>query len=299
MTFFYGELLYKLKKFDEAAVAYEAAFQIDKKGKYTEEIVHASVASYFRDIEVSEEKAKLDKGSDDVYTVASEDGKKTDGKKTAKKKGPPEPKPLPQLQKDFIAACDRYIKYAPEGDQIVNVKYTRARTFYDFFHLEDAAAGFRQLVYDHPKHRLAVIAANLHLASLEESQDYDALEGAVAEYIEKKPLNDDSFNADITTMYSRIKFKKCTLFDGREQWSEGAECYVEFYRTFPDSPYIDKALYNAALDFERQYELSKAIKVRMFLLEARPESELAPITLPSPTALLVAVATASCARAIF
>ncbi len=291
MTFFYGELLYKLKKFDEAAVAYEAAFQIDKKGKYTEEIVHASVSSYFRDIKVSEKKAKLVKGSDDVYQVASKEGEgPKKGKSKKAKKGPPEPKEFPQLQKDFIAACDRYIEFAPDGDQIVNVKYTRARTYYDFFHLKDAAAAFRQIVYDHPKHKLAIISANLHLASLEESQDYDALEAAVAEYRDKRPLDDKSFNADVTTMYSRIKFKKCTLFNDREQWDEGATCFVEFYRTFPGSPYIDKALYNAALNYERTYELSKAIRVRMFLLEAKPESDLAPITLFNVAANFHAIA---------
>ena len=290
MTFFYGELLYKLKQYDEAAAAYEAAFKLENEGKYTEEIVHASVSSYFRDIKVSEKKATLDKGTDDVYTVSTKDDDGKDGKTKKVRKGPPEAKEFPQLQKDFIAACDRYIKFAPEGDQIVNVKYTRARTYYDFFHLKDAGAAFRQLVYDHPKHELAIIAANLHLASLEESQDYDALEVAVAEYRDKKPLDDESFNNDVTTMYSRIKFKKCTLFNDREQWDEGARCFVEFYRTFPASPYIDKALYNAALNYERTFELSKAIKVRMFLLEATPGSELAPITLYNVAANFHAIA---------
>ena len=272
MTFFYGELLYRLQKWEEAAKAYEKALAIDEKGKYTKELVHSIVLAYFKVVSISEAKAELQEDAKGLIEEEEEG-------KPKKKVEIPKKKEIPGNNERLAVACERYIKYAPDGERIVDVKYTLARIYYDHNHLEKAQEVFKDIAYKHSDHRLSVIAANLHLDSLNLLQDYDGLETAVVGYLEKKPIKDEGFLTELTALHSAISFKKCTVFDDKEQWKDAAKCFVQFYRSFPESEYVDKALYNAALDFERQRDLGKAIRVRRFLLNDYGDSELAPKTL--------------------
>ncbi|MFW5968506.1 MAG: tetratricopeptide repeat protein, partial [Persicimonas sp.] len=278
MTFFYGELLYVLEQWEEAAQAYERVLDIDPEGEFTEESVHAAVLAYFNVVDVSEERSNLD---DAKTAQADEEGDDNDEEED-EEAGPPEPKEIPGMQKKLINACKRYAEHAPDGEEIVDVKYTMARTYYDHNHLEEALEIFKDIAYEHPDHRLGVISANLHLDTLNLLEDFDGLHEAVVGYLEERPIDDEDFIADAETLNVQISFKRCTLLDDEEDWDKAAQCYVDFYRDFSGADeYVDKALYNAALDFERMRDLGKAIKVRVVLLEAAPDSDLAPDALHS------------------
>lgn len=293
MTFFYGELLYKLEKYEEAATNYELALDIDPKGAYTAEIVHAAVLAYFKLVSVEESKKELADAADDIQSDGSEEEGK-DGKK--KPYVPPKPKEIPDLHKRLIAACDRYMKAYDAADEegkeafekIVDVKYTRARIFYDHFHMDKAATSFKDIAWKHSDHRLAVIAANLHLDALYVMRELDAMEKEVKAYlgenlegekVAEPPIQDEIFLEEVTAMAAAISFKKCTVFDDKEEWKKASDCFVAFFRKYTDSEYGDDALYNAALDMERLSEIGKAIQIRVYLLRAYPESKHAPITL--------------------
>ncbi|MBA2661692.1 MAG: tetratricopeptide repeat protein [Bradymonadaceae bacterium] len=263
-TFFYGELLYQLEKWEEAATAYEKVLAIDPKGQYTEDSVLATVLCYFKIINTSEEQAKLNTNFND---------EKKEDKKI------PEPREIPDVHKRLLKAGENYIKHVPEGERIVDVKYTMARTYYDFDHLRKSLDLFRDIAFNHPDHRLAVISANLHLDTLNLLQDFDGLYAAVLEYIEKAPIKEAGFRSEVDALHTAIRFKICTVLDDKENWNEASTCFIQFARDFPESDFVDKALYNAALDFERMKEIGRAIQVRVFLLRARPESPLAPQTL--------------------
>ncbi|WP_168210397.1 tetratricopeptide repeat protein [Persicimonas caeni] len=278
-TFFYAELLYKLQQWEKAAESYEKVIDIDPKGKYTEDAVHAAVLAYFKVVDTSEEQAEIAESS--IAKVDDETSDEKDEKKDGEqaKKEPPKPKEIPDLHKKFIHALERYMKHAPDGERIVDVKYNLARTYYDFNHFREALEIFKDIAYNHSEHRLAVIAANLHLDTLNLLNDFEGLHKAVVGYIEKEPIDDGPFMDSVNTLNVQIRFKICTVHDEKEQWKDAAKCFVQFYRDFPQSEYVDKALYNAALDFERMRDLGKAIKVRVFLLKATPQSPLAPKTL--------------------
>ena len=278
MTFFFGELLYKEEEFEKAATTYEKALEVKPKGKYTEEIVHSAVLAYFKLVSRSEAKADLNEEANAIGSEAAGEGDGKD-KKEAKKKEVPKPKDIPELHQRLVKACERYMDYAPKGEKIVDVKYTRARVFYDYDHLEKAADAFKEVAWSHPDHRLAVIAANLHLDSLNALNQLDKMETAVLEYLDKKPIKDEVFIEEVTALASAISFKKCTVHDDKEEWKKASECFVKFFRQYKDSEWGDKALYNAALDFERLSDIGKAIQVRVFLLRNYGNSELAPITL--------------------
>lgn len=277
MTFFYGELLYKLQKWEEAADAYERVVEIQPKGEYTNESVHGLVLSYFKIVSISEEQADLNQRQADILASTNEESKEEG--EDSKPKPPPTPKEIPELHKKLINACQLYSELNPDGDRIVDVKYTMARVYYDHNHLEEAVKAFKDIAYSHPDHRLSVIAANLHLDALNLLNKFDELHADVLEYLEKRPIKDESFIADLQALNSSIRFKKCDVMQDEEKWAATAKCFVAYFRDFPNAEHVDKALYNAALAFERQRELGKAIQVRIFLLKERPDSDLAPKSL--------------------
>ena len=281
MAFFYAELLYRVEEFDESAAMYERALKIDPKGEYTEEIVLSAVQAYFNLISVEE--ARKETNIDEINAAPKE------GEEKAAAYVVPKPKTIPELETNFITACDRYMQYAPEGKKIVDVKYKRAYTFYKYDHYDKAAEGFKQLAWDHPEEDLAVIAANLHLDALYALRKLDQMESEIHAYlgedkegkkIGEPKIKDEEFIEDITAMVAAIAFKNCTVFDENEQWNKAGACFMAFFRKYPDSEYGDDALYNAALDFERKSEIGNAIRARVYLLKAYgDESEHAPITL--------------------
>ncbi|RAL22924.1 hypothetical protein DL240_08510 [Lujinxingia litoralis] len=266
MTFFYGELLYQLENWEEAAAAYERVLELDPEGEYTKEAVLATVLAYFYIVDTSEERAVIEATFDE-----EKDGEETPAV--------PEAQELPEVYVKLMTACENYIEYVPDGDRMVDVKYTMARTYYDFNHLEKAYTVFEDIAFSHSDHRLAVISANLHLDSLNLLQEFDGLNAAVERYIEEEPIADADFRDDVTNLHMAIRFKICTVHDDNEEWREAAECFVAYASDFPESEFVDKALYNAALDFERLREIGPAIQVRLHLLRVRPSSELAPETL--------------------
>ncbi len=258
MTFFYAEMLYRLGKFDESAERYEQTLDIQKEGEYHEEAVHAAVLSYQKLVQISDEREPPP--ADELKTK-------------------PVPKEIPAERLKLIKACDRYAKVAPDSKSLVKVKYSAARTYYDYNHFPDAIARFQDIVKNHTDHRLAVISADLHLDSLNLMQDYEGLADAVMAYIKNPTLAQGEFLVRLNGIAEQTAFNKCVGIEGRKEWEAAAECFTEFCNQFPDSEVLDKALYNAALDFERLRMIGKAIRMRKFLLKYRDDSPLVPETL--------------------
>ena len=265
MTFFHAQLLYDLEQWDQAAASYERVLEIDPNGEYTEDAVLMTMLALFNEVETDEDRAEivvnLDPDDEDEIPEI------------------PEPLEMPELEQRLLRATANYIEYVPDGERIVDVKYTRARTYYDFQHLEEAAEIFEDIAFNHSEHRLAEISANLHLHALNLLQDYEGLRVAVAAYVDQSPIDDPEFQADLYEINLAIRYNICVVLDEEEEWEEAAHCYLQYVREFPRSEQAASSLYNAALDFERIHEIGMAIQVRQNLLELFPDSELAPETL--------------------
>lgn len=275
MTFFNAELLYHLEKWERAGKLYQSVIDMKPDGKYTEDSAHAAVLAYMEVVKTSEERADIESPLKFKEGGQTEDVQQNEGDESTV----PEKKEITDKRKRLMRACKDYIEYVSDGEHIVDVKYTMARTYYEHNHLEEAVEMFENIAFNHSDHRLAEVAANLHLDALNLMNDFEGLSKAVTKYREKQPIQDEEFRSDLATLDEAIKFKLCREHEKKEQWVETASCYVNFSRDFGDSKYLDKALYNAALAFEREKELGKAIKVRLILLQERPDSELAPESL--------------------
>ena len=133
------------------------------------------------------------------------------------------PRELNELEKKLIASLNRFICHYPKGHNIEDMKYRRARIYYEANLFAQSAVLFRDIVFDHPEHKVAVFAANLILDSLNalgsavehpNADCYDDLAEAVDLFTntEKAPgkhlMEDEEFAAQLTKLKEDLQIKK-------------------------------------------------------------------------------------------
>jgi len=256
MTFYLAELLYRVGKWRQAAEAYDRVIRLDPKGKYARDAAHASVLAYQKLLDLHEREQK--RGD----------------KKASAEAGVPEKKEIDDSAKQFLTACDNYIKLVPDGDRGVDVEYFAALIYYDHNQFDEAISRFKAIIKTHPKHRLAYYSANLVLDSYNLKGDFTGLNAAVKEYYENPDIARGKLLANLQTLREGAAFKDCMQLEKERKSRRAAKCFDKFAVDFATSAFFDKAIYNAALNYERVNDIANAIRLRMKLLRERPDSDL-------------------------
>jgi len=168
-----ADLLYFQKNWDECGPAFDAVVAEDPNGPNAAEAAFASVLCYQNIYAKTHADGSHRQTGGHLADDASKDGAK-DGKGKGKGKGKEDdgskmkPKEFNASQRGMITAFDRYICYIkpPENDaealeQYVEIKYARARTYYEAQHWQEAAEAFREIALSHPKLEAGLYAAQL------------------------------------------------------------------------------------------------------------------------------------------
>ncbi len=275
MTFYFAELLYKLKKWKEAAQTFEKVVEMQPDGEHIKDAAHGSVLAYQRLLEIKQ----------------SSRGTKPDDLVSAEI---PAAKPIPEDYKRFLKACDVYSKYVEASQHLVDIEYNAARVYYDFNQFSEAIPRFKNIAEKHREHRLAIIAANLLLDTYNLKKDFDAMNTQVETFLRLYTRNQDpDFYALLIKLRQQATFKKCTGIEASKRWIEAAKCFRRYAKDSPNSKSLDKALYNAALNYEREKQIDQAIKMRMALVNNVSDSDLVPKALFQIAGNLHALATYS------
>ena len=263
MRFFFAELLYKLGRYEDAAEQYTQVVlarpdpnskEEDKKPRFLLQASEEAVRAYDQVVQ------DLDK------------------------KSPPkivglEAQPIPTIKLKLIQACERYLKYEPNGPKVVEIRYKMARIYYTYNHFEEAAPAFSEIVRSHPKHETAVYAANLTLDIYNGLKDYDTLNKLAREFYEIPELGDAEFKKGVRKIIENTTFKMIEAKEKSKDYLGSAEEYMRFVREFKESDLVDKSVYNAAVNYDKGGKLDKAIETRRYLIANFPKSPLVPDTL--------------------
>jgi tetratricopeptide (TPR) repeat protein len=271
MTFYYAELLYKLKKWKEAAQNYERTLELNANGEFTKDAAHGTVLAY-KKLLLGEGPRTGDTKGDLDADPATDDGGE------AKPVEVQASKPIPEDYQRFIKACDLYTQYVKESEYLVDIMYDKARVYYDFNHFDKSNPVFKEISEKFVKHRLAVFAANLLLDTYNLQGEIDRLNAQVETYLKLYPPDrDPEFYALLVKLKQQATFKKCEGIERKQRkYVEAARCYKSYARQFKTSEYVDKALYNAALNYEREKKIEEAIQARLLLVNEVSGSPLVP-----------------------
>lgn len=237
-------------------------------------------------------------------------GKKSDADKKADDEARLQPKPLTDNQKGMIQSFKRYICYIHPAatdkagqDQLVEVKYALARTYFEGQHWEEAAIGFREVAMTYPDNDAAIYAAQLYLESVNvlgghgqppRTSCFDDMASDVPQFLtlycgtpDKQKKNEEQCTslAKIQVDILRLKAQKLVEIADKAagttaalaQYEQAGNAYLDLFRKYCETPIranqpaqaerCDEIIYNAAKAYQAARLVAKSITARKLLLD--------------------------------
>lgn len=238
MLWNHAVLLYQAQQYEPAVEEFEKVVQLQPEGKYSRKAAYYAVYCYYQLIDTRSKTSVKTQEDDEV-----------------------ERKELPPLQANMVAACDRFVKMGSDDpEQLIQAKFAAARILYDFNHFDEAAARFAEYVQAYPEHETARDAAVLLLSSLSMARDIKSLNEWADRLYAMPSLAQGELLVLIQKIRDEAKFNRCFQYEFEKQFEAAADCFVDYTEKFQGSKLIDKALYNAALNYQRARKYEKALK---------------------------------------
>jgi TolA-binding protein len=306
-----ADLLYFQQRWEECGPAFDAVVDENPSGNDAAEAAYAAVLCYQKmyDAKFANHSDRKTKGLG-PKGASEEDTKAKKGEWEKYK-----PKDLTALQKGMLQAFNRYACYVkPEEtdkeamEQYIDVKYARARTYFEAQHWEEAAIAFRDIALSYSKVDAGIFAGQLYLEALnvlgskaepprpecftDMGKDVPQL---LLLYCEGKKADDNKEQCELLTRIQfdimRLKAQKIVeKADGLaasgkgseaiDQYRKGAEAYGELWAKYCEEPLSkgnkvkqcekgDEILYNRAKAYQAGRLLAKSISARMVLLDPK------------------------------
>jgi len=183
-------------------------------------------------------------------------------------------KQIPEKLMRLIKACESYIKLVPESKYKIDIRYKAAKIYYDHNHFDNAAGTFYGIVKNHPKHKLAELAANLILDSLNMAKNWPELNKRAREFRgNKKLVKNRKFAGLLSTLVMQSQYMMAYSLQKQEKYDEAAQAFITFVKDWPKSNYCGKALYSASAFLANAAKIEESIKLRQRLNKEYPKFE--------------------------
>lgn len=256
MAFYFAEVLWVTESWREAAEQYTKVVQMDPKGKYVKEAAYAAVLAWKNALNIDDSGEGPDK-------------EKQSGKDM-------KPRKIPEYQQKMIAAFDTYLKYVPDSDMVVKIKYRKARIYYDYNHFEDAVKYYKDIVENHSKDELAIYSANLLLDSLNVMGRTKELIAYVDKFLGMPDLmKDPEFQKQMVMIKTDSYVAEGKKFEQQGNFKECGISMLAAAESLPEHPKHAERLYDAGVCFTNGRLIGQAIRVREELIKQYPKDPLA------------------------
>ncbi|MBN2672290.1 MAG: tetratricopeptide repeat protein [Deltaproteobacteria bacterium] len=305
VAYYKAELYWFMEDWEKCGPAFDKVVDMDPNGMYTPDAAYAAVLCYNK-IYVAK-RAETDK--ERKHQINSDDSaiKKKCDKQCAKKRGDEkescitackdenktvlEPVELTTLEKGILKSYGRYICFVKDAPDLANIKYRRARIYYEANMFQEAAVLFKDIAMNHSEDEIGVYAANLYLDSLNAlgsmvktpiDSCYDDLAAVVDVFIDssKAPgvnlMKDEQFASQIKALKVGVMRKQAESLTKRKRFMEAAEIYLDIYKNYTgvyDDRGMCEVLFNTAINLESARLVMKAIDVRKHMVATYPECE--------------------------
>src|SRR5262244_323329 len=270
LRFFWAELLNdNLQKYERAAEEYTNVLMQDAKrvdagqkpGKWLANAAYNAVLANDEMVKAAEASGKLkQENTSDVHKKA----------------------PIAPQRKALLDACERYLKYVPQGHKRVEIAFKAANIYYRHNHFDEAVLRFSDIALKYPDYkfengdRAAEVAANLVLDSFNLLGDWTKVNEWARKFYNEPKLASGKFRDELSKVIEQSSFKLIGQLEAKKEYAKAAEAYVSFVGEFPKSEIADKALYNASIDFFNGKMLDRSIETRNRIIRAYPKSDYVP-----------------------
>jgi tetratricopeptide (TPR) repeat protein len=292
LGYFYAEILWDLGEWNKAAAQYDNVVKKDPKGEYTrtaaynailawEKIVKKAPKPIFKNGKIVERKNKKKKRAGKIKDVRTIE-KIQKGKEYKAKE-------IPKAEVKLAAACDAYVDVVPDAkgdkkltEELIVVKFKAGYIYQNYYHFDEAAKRFGELIKRWPASDYARQGADLIMDSYDAREDWDNLEKWARTFAKNKKLMGEkkfagktrkfmegaSFKSIAKLNEKATKLKKKKKEDeARPLFADAATRFEGFVKEFPKSQFAPVALYNATMIYGNANQLDLAIKAGKMLLK--------------------------------
>jgi tetratricopeptide (TPR) repeat protein len=197
----------------------------------------------------------------------------------------PPPEEIPEIKKELIDACDKYVERVPEDPRVPAVKAAAAEILYTYSHFDEARPRLEDVIEHYPTAPAAQIAATYIMKYLLTKKDWVAVE-KFAVYVQQRGVGD---LAEAKTIELGALFQKAKLYmdegeslvaqgksaEGNKRLEEAAGEYVRLVEQNKEHEFADKALFNAAVAYVKANRFESALKLYERVYSEYPKSDLA------------------------
>lgn len=279
LRFFWAELLNdNLQRFDKAAEQYTQVVMQDAKKLEGEKDADGNVKPGKPGKWLVNAAYNAVLANDEIVKKLEANGQiKSDANADATKK-----LPIPPPKKALLEACERYLKYVPNGDKKVEITFKAANIYYRYNYFDEAVKRFADIALNYPDYKFedggkaGEVAANLVLDSYNLLQDWAKVNEWARKFYANDKLATGKFREDLSKVLEQSAFKLISQLEGNQQFGKAAEAYLSFVNDFPKSEIADKALYNASIDYYKAGMLEKSLQMRQKIITSYPKSEFVP-----------------------
>ena len=296
-----------LREWKKCGPAFDAVVDENPAGPDAAEAAYAAVLCYSKVYALSHKAGSDRKGSGNLPGVGKDI--KAESEDNYK------PKDLAPEQKGMLASFNRYICYIKpdakdtEGvKQLIEVKYQRARTWFELRHWEEAAIGFKEVAVNYPDSDLGMPAAMLYLESInvltwhgtpKRSACIDDMVTDVPNFLDTYCSGGkDAKNPESCTTLAKVqcdiqRLKAQRIVDQAnadppptnqlQLYQDAGKAYFKLWETYgaeplrankqPQCEKLEEIVYNAAEAFQAGRLIASAIRARMVLLNPQYRME--------------------------
>ena len=306
VAYYKADLYWTMEDWHKCGPAFDAVVELAPDGPLTPEAAYGAVLCYnkvYVQDRADKDKERIHKLKSDQNTACDKGCKRCKKKCKGKdkqacldecEKGEKivlKAKELTDLEQGILRSYSRYICFVQKGEDLINIKYRRARIYYEANQFEEAAVLFKDIAMNHSDSEVAVFAANLYLDCLnalgsmlevDRPGCYDTLAETVDVFIDTKKspginlMKDEEFASQIKGLKVGVLRKKAEALNTRKRFKEAAEVYIDVYRNYKgvyDDRGMCEVLFNAAINMEAARLVMPAIKVREKMIELYPNCE--------------------------
>lgn len=247
MHFYFGELLYDMAKYDEAAIQYKTVVDNAPQSKFYTKSAQNLILAVERSIPSDQELQKR------VGTSL-------------------EPIPLEPKVDRFIKVGQWYVEKFPSAEKAVEIKFRIGRLYYQNNYFDEATKHFREIVQQYPNTKYAEYSANLLLDIYNLKKDYVGLAKVGTELLAVSSIASSKTGADIRGVIEKASFKRGQDLEVEKKYSESAQVFESFAKQNPSSTLAVTALFNAGVNFERAGMNGAAIGAYQGVLNSKDPS---------------------------
>jgi TolA-binding protein len=243
MMFYYGELLYDVGKFGEAAEQYAWVAKNGAKTKYGAKASMNMILGLEKDLPPEEELLKRSKNNSARLEL--------------------DPK-----VKRFIENAEWYLTNYPKGEKNIELRFKIARLYYLSNHFDEAEVHFKKVVASAPQSKQAEYSTNLLLDIYTLKKDYKGLEKAAEELLDNPNTVNSQSAVEVKSILEKARFKVGSDLEERKDYIGSADKFIEFGKKYPNSTLTPIAYFNAGVNYERANRLALSLAAFELVLKS-------------------------------